>query len=366
MRALTVGSLPPEWGGRRRGGVATFHASLLHGLLERRADVEVVGVLPPNPPDRAVPVPVFARPEGIGRADFYEQLLERLRPDVVLMNHIAHTVGVTHAELGSPVPAVGVVHSWHSVTFSSGEERQRAIEVTETALSALDAVVAPSRHTLAEGRRLGFSYPPIAEAIHNPVPPHLDASELDIGRRRHGVLYLGSLIPRKAPDALVRAASLVPDLAVDLVGSGRLEPTLRTLIDNLALADRVRILRPAPGDDHLRAVSELLLGAEVMCLPSSSEGLPLAFVEALSCGTPIVGFGAALREIGDELGIAVGVPLDGNAPEEIATALAQVLAACWDRAELRRATLRAFRLSRVVDRYLDLLTRVAASSRVHR
>jgi glycosyltransferase involved in cell wall biosynthesis len=361
VRLLTVGSLPPEWGGPVRGGAATFHAALLT-RLEGEVDVDVVGTLPPTPLDREIPVPAWVRPEDASRARFYEDLLERLRPDVVLMNHIAHAVGVTHARLGSPVPALGVIQSWHNVTFKTGEERDRAAAMTQKALSGLGAMVAVSRHTMDEGDRLGFEHPAIAETIHNPVPPLYMADDVDVlGHQRSGALYLGSLIPRKEPGALVEAAALLPDLAVVLVGSGVLEDELHARVAALGVADRVRLAEPPPGDGHLAWVRRALLRSEVMCLPSRSEGLPLACVEALACGTPIVGFGPAVREIRDEVGFEVGVPLDSGAPEEIAAALETVLATGWDRAQLRQATIEAFGLDRATDRYVELLSRIASS-----
>lgn len=362
MRLLTVGSLPPEWGGPLRGGAATFHVALLEALSARRDEVEIAGVLADKPLSRDIPVPVWVRPEDVGRASFYEGLLERLRPDVVLMNHIAHTVGVTHARLGSPVPALGVIQSWHNMTFRSGEEHGRAEEVTREALDGLAAMVAVSRHTLEEGKRLGLWYPPRVETIHNPVPSLYMASDVDTQREeRGGALFLGGLIPRKAPGALVEAAALLPGLDVALVGRGELEEELRARIAALGVERRVQVAEPPAADGHLLWVRQSLLRAEVMCLPSGSEGLPLAFVEALACGTPIVGFGPAVREIRDTVGIDVGEPLDSDTPEEIAAALESVLARTWDRAQLRRAVLDAFGLARTADRYLSLLSQLAGS-----
>ncbi len=373
MRLLTVGSLPPEWGGPSRGGVATFHASLLSGLLERGDAVEIVGTLPPTPLASEAPVPVFARPEDVGRAGFYEDLLERLRPDVVLMNHIANTFGVTHARLGSPVPAAGVVHSWHNVTFkpAAEEERENALALTQEAMSGLVAMVVPSRHALAEGQDLGFHYPPIADVIHNPLPPLYMGDDVDVhAHERRNVLYLGGLIPRKEPAALVEAAALLPELGVLLVGEGELEDSLRSRIDGLALDDRVR-LAELPDADHLQRVRDLLLRARMVCLPSRSESFGLVFIEALACGTPIVGFGPTVREIRDEVGIEVGEPLETGTPGEIAAAIERVEATTWDRDLLRRATLEAFGLPKVTDRYVELFSQLvrppaAARSQVSR
>jgi hypothetical protein len=70
-----------------------------------------------------------------------------------------------------------------------------------------------------------------------------------------------------------------------------------------------------------------------------------------------VGFGPAVREIRDELGISIGEPVEGGDPEEIATAIERVLSTEWDRNQLRDATLDHFGLDRVTDRYLDLFAR---------
>lgn len=361
MRLLTVGSLPPEWGGPVRGGVATFHASLLAGLLDRPQEVEVVGVLPPTSLDREIPVPVFIRPEGTSRASFYEDLLERLQPDAVLMNHIANTVGVTHAQLRPSAPAVGVVHSWHNVTFSSGDAREQAMELTAEAMAGLAALVVPSRHGIAEGRRLGFRYPAIAEPIHNPLQPLYMDDDINVSMgERHNVVYLGDLIPRKEPTALVEAAALLPGVDVVFAGKGELEPALRASIERLGLGGRVRLADLPPGEGHLAHVRDMLLRARLLCLPSRSESFGLVLVEALACGTPVVGFGPTVREIREEVGVEIGEPLEAGDPEEVAGAIERVLATGWDRRELRQAAIEAFGLPRVTHRYVELLSRTAA------
>ncbi len=339
-----------------RGGVATFHATLLEGLAKRAGDVEVVGVIPPGPLDRAIGFPVFARPDDVGSAEFYERTLLRLAPDVVLMNHVAHTVGVTHARLDSSPPAVGVVHSWHNITFADPAEAGRRREVTEEALGGLAALVVGSRHCLEEGRRLGLPYPATAEAIHYPLQSLYLESGLDVDAgQRGGVLFLGSLIPRKNPRSLVEATALLPGLELVLAGEGEMEGPLREAIAGLGLAGRVRIANHFPAAEHLHRVRDLLLGAQVMCLPSSSESFGLVFAEALACGTPVVGFGPTVREIRDAMGIEIGEPLGDPSPEAIAAAIERVLSTDWDRGALHRAAVASFDLSRASDRYIEVL-----------
>jgi glycosyltransferase involved in cell wall biosynthesis len=354
-RVLSVGSLPPSWGGSAYGGVATLHATLLEGLRGFCTRIEVIGAVSPAPPRQGAPVPIFVRPAGEPTAAFYERLLDELAPDVVLMHHFAHTIGVTHARLRDAPPAIGVAHSWHNITFRSEDERRRAFAITEEALGGLDALVGMSRHCLLEGEGLGLSYPSIVETIYHPLQPFyaagVEPDELD--RQRSGVAYLGSLIPRKAPAALVEAAALIPDLRVTFAGHGQLEDELGRTIASLSLSDRVVV-------QHLddREARDLLLRSEAMCLPSRSETFGLAYIEALACGVPVVGFGPTLREIRDEVGIDVGEPLDDGAPAEVAAAIERVRAAGWNRRELRARTLEAFDLNRASERYAELIASV--------
>jgi glycosyltransferase involved in cell wall biosynthesis len=352
-----VGSLPPAWGGPAYGGVATLHTTLLEGFLRAECPVEVVGVVPPAPLGRELPTPVFTRSPDELVADFYERLLEQVEPDVVVMHHFAHTIGLTHARLAAAPPAIGVAHSWHNITFRGGDERERAWETTAEALGGLRALVGMSRHCLREGEELGLSYPPLVETIYHPLQRLYSDAELDFHREdeeRHGIACLGSLIPRKDPATLVEAAARLPGVDVVLAGHGELEGRLRSLIASLSLADRVSIRHL---DD--RAVRQLLLRSEVMCLPSRSETFGLAYTEALACGTPVVGFSPTLREIRDEVGVDVGEPLAAGTPEEVAAAIERVRQADWDRAELRRRTVAAFGLRGATERYAELIRRVA-------
>lgn len=357
LRVLSVGSLPPAWGGTAYGGVATLHATLLEGFLDPACPVEPIGVVPHEPLEQTGELPVrpFVRPPDRPAATFYERLLRELEPDAVVMHHFANQLGVTHARMDDPPPALGIAHSWHSITFRSGSERRRARAVTEEALGGLRALVAMSHHCLLEGERLGLRYPPTVEMIHHPLQPLYSAATVpeELEHERRGVAYLGSLIPRKNPSALIEAATDLPELEVVLAGHGELEDDLGTLVASLGLQDRVAIRHLDDGQAR-----DLLLRSEAMCLPSRSETFGLAYIEALACGTPVIGFGPTLREIRDRIGVEIGEPLDTNAPQAVAAAIERVRATTWDRTELRDRTLEAFELGAISGRYADLIGRV--------
>ncbi|QLC26890.1 glycosyltransferase family 4 protein [Parasphingopyxis algicola] len=98
------------------------------------------------------------------------------------------------------------------------------------------------------------------------------------------IVTVGALIPRKGQRLVVEALADIPDARLWCVGEGEDRPMLEKRARDLGLADRVHLPGNLPHDD----VANLLAAADVMVLPSASEGLANAWVEALASGTPIV------------------------------------------------------------------------------
>jgi glycosyltransferase involved in cell wall biosynthesis len=94
----------------------------------------------------------------------------------------------------------------------------------------------------------------------------------------------GALIARKGQPLVIEALAAMPDAQLLLAGSGEDESSLRMLARELGLAERVHFL----GQVSHTLLPTLMCAADVMVLPSSSEGLANVWVEALACGTPIV------------------------------------------------------------------------------
>lgn len=98
------------------------------------------------------------------------------------------------------------------------------------------------------------------------------------------VSCVGALIPRKRQGLIVEALAALPGVTLVLIGKGEDEAGLRAQAAFLGVADRVRFTGAIPQDE----IARWLAASDVMCLPSASEGLANAWVEALACGTPIV------------------------------------------------------------------------------
>lgn len=112
-------------------------------------------------------------------------------------------------------------------------------------------------------------------------------------RREQGVddravvaMSVGNYRVQKDYPNLLRAARIaldhVPNLVFWIVGQGPLEEEVKALHVELGLGDRVRLL------GYRADVRDLLQGADLFCLGSQHEGLPVAIMEAMAAGLPIV------------------------------------------------------------------------------
>lgn len=95
---------------------------------------------------------------------------------------------------------------------------------------------------------------------------------------------VGALIERKGQDIAIRALRDVPGARLVLIGKGEDEARLRALAASEGVADRVLFTGSLDHD----MMPLILSAADVMVLPTVSEGLANAWVEALACGTPVV------------------------------------------------------------------------------
>lgn len=99
-----------------------------------------------------------------------------------------------------------------------------------------------------------------------------------------------NLVPRMGLETLIYAiAELrpeIPNFLVVLGGKGPLGATLRQLVQKLELSDIVRFVGFIPDDDLPRYFQ----AADLVLMPTQElEGFGLVTVEALACGTPVLG-----------------------------------------------------------------------------
>ena len=251
----------------------------------------------------------------------------------------------------------GVPHviTMHGSSYYAGRLRRRL---------ALRAAIALSGHTVAVSGRLArqisrdlWMPPSRISTIPNGVPsvrPERTTlrDELRLGPDDRLVVSVGNLYPVKGHQHLIDAVALLvgrhPTLHLAISGRGEMAEALSARARGLGLANRVHLL-------GLRSdVAAILAAADVFALPSLSEGLPLALLEAMFAGCPIVA--SEVGEVGGALAHGeAGILVEPGQPAALAAALDRLLSDP-DRARelgehaVRRAAAE-YDISRMVQRY---------------
>lgn len=113
-----------------------------------------------------------------------------------------------------------------------------------------------------------------------------------------------------------------PNARLRVVGAGPYEPTLRRLATELGVASRVEIGPVPPTDRH--GMAALLKQAALVTLLSDYETHPIAALEALALGRPVlVADSSGMRELA-ERGLARAISLDSR-PHDVAAAMLEQL-----------------------------------------
>jgi glycosyltransferase involved in cell wall biosynthesis len=204
--------------------------------------------------------------------------------------HSPYVAGVARLVLRATRARVRLAYTLHNRS-EAHRPLSRWIDERTLPLDDLDfAVSEDARDSLSTRDRQRF------EVVHHGVDPSKLVTspsarddvreELGIGADEPIVLNVANLRAAKDHATLLRAAVLflerVPRCHLLIAGLGPLEDQLRKLHGSLGLDDRVQLL--GRRDD----VPRLLAASDVFVLSSTVEGLPVALMEALALGVPVV------------------------------------------------------------------------------
>jgi glycosyltransferase involved in cell wall biosynthesis len=193
-----------------------------------------------------------------------------------------------------------------------------------------------------------------------PPPPPVGRGELlemlELPADAQVVLVVGRLVDQKNQQLALRAVAQLPDrVHLVLVGEGADRPALEQLGTALGLAGRVVFAGRRPG-------RPLMSAADVICLPSRWEGMPLVAMEAMTSGRPVVVTDVrGSRELVDDGRTGLVVPGD-DAPA-LASGIARVLQDPALGARLAAAAVResaAWSDQAMAQAYLDLYRKLAS------
>jgi glycosyltransferase involved in cell wall biosynthesis len=123
------------------------------------------------------------------------------------------------------------------------------------------------------------------------------------------IITVGRLAAEKGQLILLRAIAALRargiEVELTLVGDGPLRGWIEGEISRLGLGDQVLLT----GEVSAEEVNDYLLTADIFCLPSFSEGLPVAIMEAMAIGVPVVStYIAGIPELAIDGKTALTVP----------------------------------------------------------
>jgi len=329
----------PRWRWLRRLGLSSVVAQ-----IPAREVIEGITVEHP----RYLAIPVLSRPfngwllylslrgavRRIRREFPFDRILATWAyPDVVAAAWIAKA---------HRVPVIAKLHGSDVHVDSRGPIRRRLIVA---ALRRCRRIVAVSDALKDEIVRWGLPAQKVA-VISNGVDvkrfqPRERAEArraLDLPVDGRLIVFIGNLVAVKGAAYLLEAFHALRQrwggspLTLAIVGAGVDGRMLQERATALGVGDAVRFVGAKPHEE----IPQWLNAADVLCLPSVSEGCPNVVIEALACGTPVVAtrVGGVAELVRDgELGFLVS-PKDAEA---MAAGLQQALTKRWDRQRLCQA-----------------------------
>lgn len=318
MRILAITNLYP---GPGRESVAPFNRQQF-AALAKQSDLRVIAPIAwqsawreflrarrrvarhVNGDDILTEHPIYYYPPGMLR-QFYGQCFLRSirrvsdraiaehRPEV-LLSCWAHPDGWAAMRLGRRHGLPTVIKAVGSDLLVASRDSQRRARISE-ALAGADCVVTVSRHLAQYAVQLGVEPARVCvvpegvdERLFFPGPR--DEARSRLGLPMHGAvaLFAGNLLWTKGAGVLVEACRRVADRRVPnhcyFVGRGADAKRLQAFIHSRGLENHVTLAGPC-SHAELRSWYQ---AADVIVLPSYSEGIPNVLREALACGRPFI------------------------------------------------------------------------------
>ena len=242
---------------------------------------------------------------------------------------LAHSHEFTMAFYGAwaaRLARVPHVFTMHGSRYYAGRWRRR-LALRWAARSSV-AVTAVSRALAGSLQRDLWLRRGTVTVVPNGIRPGLPGTtgegvraELGLRPTDRLLVAVGNLYPVKGHGDLVAAVAQltprVPSLHLAIAGRGELAEALSHAARARSIGDRVHLL-------GLRNdVADLLASADAFVLPSRSEGLPLALLEAMFAGVPIVA--TRVGEVPSALAGGAGLLVEPGRPDELAQAIERLL-----------------------------------------
>lgn len=202
-----------------------------------------------------------------------------------------------YAVLSSKLTNTPLICTEHGDIHHISKRSWKNIVKARTISALADMIVFVSQYTENYFQEYVKKSPNLRAVIYNGIDENIfekaDAEQKKVLRKKLHlnesallIANVGNLYPVKGQKFLIQAFRIIKDSVSNsellLIGRGELERELKTEAEKLGIMDSVRFL------GFREDVSDILKAIDIFVLSSLSEGLPIALIEAMSCGLSVV------------------------------------------------------------------------------
>ena len=310
VSALHVLTLTPFFPSDQNEVNGCFIAEPIEHFRQLGIDSSVIAVSPIYYPRRRASLSAAADwvrypqiPGNLGLSSagklLYARVLGRIRK-----LHSARPIDVIHAHAALPcghatalisrrlnIPFVVTLHGLDvfNTCFLGGIPAAWRRQVSVNIYRAARTVICVSGKA-QENLKTGTAGETSSTIVYNGVNPNLfSPNQAEVGRFDPEILMVGNLHRSKGHELVLKALANLrpsfPQLRCRIIGEGPDRAQFEALVRDLGIGPQVQFV----GRQSRSEVAEAMRRCSVFVLPSRNEGLGCVYLEAMSCGKPVIG-----------------------------------------------------------------------------